>query len=151
MSYPTSELRRFAGDDTDRVALSLAHINLRYRMGMIAARAFALGFLIRGGIALGGLYHSSDIVFGEALIDAYRLESKVAVYPRILISPTVLRRPGFCYVDSRLFREDQDGHCCFEYIFPMLMGLNNEPVLVRFIARWYAENIGFVNEPITQL
>jgi hypothetical protein len=75
MSYPMSELRSIT-DETSHVALSLALIDLRNRVGMIAASAFPLGFLIRGGITLGGLYHSAGVVFGEGLVEAYRLESE---------------------------------------------------------------------------
>lgn len=48
--------------------------------------------LIRGGISLGECYHGNSKVsgisnvFGEAMIDAYKLESKSALYPRIILS-----------------------------------------------------------------
>lgn len=45
-----------------------------------------LGFLCRGGIALGPLYHRESVVFGPALVDAVSLE-KEAVFPRILLAP----------------------------------------------------------------
>jgi hypothetical protein len=43
--------------------------------------------LIRGGVCVGDLFVSQDstIVFGPALVKAYRLESEYAVYPRIVI------------------------------------------------------------------
>jgi hypothetical protein len=47
--------------------------------------------LTRGAIVRGPLYHSDHgDIFGPALIDAYRLESKVAYYPRILIADSAL-------------------------------------------------------------
>mgnify|MGYP003571423978 CR=1 FL=1 len=42
--------------------------------------------LVRGGIAYGDLYIDENMVYGEALINAYILESKIAKYPRIVIS-----------------------------------------------------------------
>lgn len=42
------------------------------------------GYLVRGGISYGKLYHKQNIVFGPAMNTAYELESKVAVYPRII-------------------------------------------------------------------
>jgi len=49
------------------------------------------GVLTRGGITKGLLYHSSNIAFGPALIEAYRLESEVAVYPRVVLDPTLTK------------------------------------------------------------
>jgi hypothetical protein len=47
------------------------------------------GYFMRGGLCRGLLYHDSDMVFGEAFIKAYRLESSVARYPRIMVSKQV--------------------------------------------------------------
>ena len=41
---------------------------------------------LRGGIASGEFTCYEDVIFGQGLIDAYILESKVAKYPRVLIS-----------------------------------------------------------------
>lgn len=43
------------------------------------------GFFIRGGIYSGNVFHNQSMVFGPAMIEAYRIESKVAEYPRILV------------------------------------------------------------------
>jgi hypothetical protein len=51
-----------------------------------ARLALAHGFLIRGGITVGELFHDNGIVFGKALVEAYELESEVAIYPRVIIS-----------------------------------------------------------------
>ena len=44
-----------------------------------------MGFFIRGGIVLGELFHNNHSVLGPALVEAYRLESESAIYPRILL------------------------------------------------------------------
>lgn len=46
--------------------------------------------LIRGGISLGGHIEDNNMIFSEALIESYRLESEKAIYPRIVISPKVI-------------------------------------------------------------
>lgn len=51
-----------------------------------------IGFFIRGGVTIGPLHHDHRIVFGPALNRAYELESKEAVYPRIIIDPAILDR-----------------------------------------------------------
>jgi hypothetical protein len=43
------------------------------------------GILVRGGIAKGQLHHTDKVVFGPALIEAYRLESQIAKFPRIIL------------------------------------------------------------------
>ncbi|MDR1994263.1 hypothetical protein [Azonexus sp.] len=50
------------------------------------------GYLIRGGIAYGDAYHDDLSFFGPAVEDAYILESKKAVTPRILISESLGER-----------------------------------------------------------
>jgi hypothetical protein len=50
----------------------------------------AEGYFIRGAICKGPLYHDEVMVFGEAFITAYRLESEVALYPRVMVTKTVI-------------------------------------------------------------
>ena len=45
--------------------------------------------LVRGGVTIGKLHHSGGVVFGEAMVDAYRLESRVAIYPRVVVSSRI--------------------------------------------------------------
>ena len=46
-----------------------------------------LGMMIRGGISIGKLVHEeSGALFGPAMNEAYELESKSAIYPRVVIS-----------------------------------------------------------------
>ncbi|MDN0075626.1 hypothetical protein QU481_12055 [Crenobacter sp. SG2303] len=49
-------------------------------------KLLAKGVLSRGGIALGELYHKGSIIYGPALLEAYQLESQVAIYPRIVVA-----------------------------------------------------------------
>lgn len=47
------------------------------------------GILLRGGITVGQLCHKDNIVYGPAMVEAYELESKSAIYPRVIISEKV--------------------------------------------------------------
>ncbi len=48
------------------------------------------GFLCRGGVAVNKHYSLSSFVFSPALIDAYRVESEKAIYPRVVVSEDVM-------------------------------------------------------------
>lgn len=49
------------------------------------------GYILRGGMTRGGLYHEDGVVFGEALIKAHELESKKAKMPRIIVDTDLAR------------------------------------------------------------
>lgn len=44
------------------------------------------GLLVRGACDIGEIYVDGDFVFGASLIEAHKLESKIAKYPRIVLS-----------------------------------------------------------------
>lgn len=58
-------------------------------IGMVSFRALELGLLVRGGITIGNLHHESGVIFGKGLVEAYEIESKVAIYPRIVVGPKI--------------------------------------------------------------
>lgn len=47
------------------------------------------GYSCRGAVVRGQAYFDDIISFGPAILDAHYLESKCAIYPRIIISPEV--------------------------------------------------------------
>lgn len=51
---------------------------------------FGLGMLMRGGMSVGKLVHKrGGALFGPAMNEAYAIESKSAVYPRVVVSDQV--------------------------------------------------------------
>jgi hypothetical protein len=75
---------------SDAVAISTAVNADGLRQLFLALETLALdllesGHFIRGAIVKGGLYHDKQMVFGEALVDAFRLESTMVRYPRMMI------------------------------------------------------------------
>ena len=93
ISYPLERIARDVGPSSNDSAVAffiLSGFNRLLRS--IAAAALRLGFLIRGGATIGKLYHSQGVVFGEAMIEAYEIESRVAVYPRVVVSPRITSR-----------------------------------------------------------
>ncbi|WP_209235853.1 hypothetical protein [Xanthomonas arboricola] len=85
------------------------------------------GFLVRGAVTVGPLFHDKSLVFGPALVEAYRLESSVAKHPRIIVDPKIVtiarNNPAphhkaddeEHYVNA-LLKEDMDGNKFIEYV-----------------------------------
>lgn len=100
-------------------------------IGLYQYKLVRHGFFIRGGIAVGELYMDEDIVFGEALLDAYDAESRLARDPRVVLAPSALNhvRQDMCYYatirdtphDSELL-VDADDQIFIDYLMVPLEG-----------------------------
>lgn len=78
----------------------------------LCIQLLSLGILTRGAISHGKLIHTNRIVFGQGLIDAYHLENKVAVYPRIILDQKfveMLFSKSSMQSSSDFVRRDHDG------------------------------------------
>lgn len=75
----------------------------------LATELLFRGMACRGGIAKGWLHHSDGVVFGEALVKAYELESKMAVYPRVVLDFHVAQQLIPFSLDTPWIRHDVDG------------------------------------------
>jgi len=49
------------------------------------------GYFIRGALVKGLLYHDEKMVFGDALVKAYELESTVVRFPRVMVTRDVVQ------------------------------------------------------------
>lgn len=79
------------------------------------------GYKIRGGISKGRLYIDDLMVWGSGLVNAYILESKCAIYPRIILNAELLGKITNRTKDE-LIVLDSDGYYYMNYI------------------RWYGKN-----------
>lgn len=66
------------------------------------------GIMIRGGIAIGDVYHDDKTIFGPAMNDAYYLESTVAQFPRVVIMRNTLDLGIELTVDNREYSYKYD-------------------------------------------
>ena len=48
------------------------------------------GFFVRGAVALGPLCVTDEIIFGTALIEAYQLEAKASIVPRVIVTEKLM-------------------------------------------------------------
>jgi hypothetical protein len=85
--------------------------------GYLAWKYLNLGILTRGGVAVGKMHHKDGVAFGPALLMAYDLESKLAIFPRVLTSSDVhnqyieyevITRAGLSEMMRTVLREDLD-------------------------------------------
>lgn len=98
---------------SDSIAISAKPSNkgffsVVWACGWLQANLLYFGILTRGGIAVGPTVHQSDIIYGEGMISAYKIESKAAVYPRIVVDESVLEHPDIEYGKDFLSK-DYDG------------------------------------------
>lgn len=73
--------------DTDRQSKLVKIINL---VGNLYCNALRLGYLVRGSITEGKFYRNKTFVYGKALVEAVKLEEKIAIYPRVIIQDSLV-------------------------------------------------------------
>ena len=75
------------GDNNINEATSTLIANL----SLIGAKLMTEGILFRGAITIGNIIHKDNgLIMGQALIDAYQLETNIAKNPRIVLSNKLL-------------------------------------------------------------
>jgi len=60
------------------------------------------GLLTRGAICSGSYFADNMMVWGTALVNTYKLESTIAIYPRVIIDPELVGELKLTYPDSSL-------------------------------------------------
>jgi hypothetical protein len=131
MTAPTD---LFGGDESALAGL-LMHVS---RLQLNLAER---GFFARGSITLGDFYIRDELVFGEALVEAYGLERDEAIHPRVIVSNEVLevqRQKPKVFVattgaTATLLLRDRDGRAFVNYL-EMLVGEAGDETAVRVAA-----------------
>lgn len=87
-----------------------------------------LGLPVRGGVTVGALIHDNNKCFGPAMVEAYNMESKVAIYPRILIDPKIIEYDlqyrgenntvefEEACITSLIKKDERDNYICLDYL-----------------------------------
>lgn len=87
----------------------------------------ARGYLVRGAVTVGPLYHTPEHLVGPAMVTAYEMESTLAIYPRVIVDHAIFRfarkhrspnhnpNDEMKYVRD-LIRKDDDGQWFCDYV-----------------------------------
>lgn len=114
ISYSLEKISTITGFDESMTAISVL-FNFNQLLTRIASAALSIGFLIRGGATIGKLYHAGGVIFGEALVEAYQIESRTSVYPRVVLSSKVYSRESWMKGYVGTLRKSEDGLYYFDY------------------------------------
>ncbi len=142
-----------------RVVPVLTDANIKHRLGGFFHEVMDLGFiqvnlvnrgiLVRGSLTLGLICHAGGLVFGSGLVEVHELESKVAKYPRIIVSNTalealkeapVLRAEGNSFKEEMSYlksflRKDVDGVWFLDYLAHVRSESDNSEEYALFLRR----------------
>jgi hypothetical protein len=113
-------------------------MNLLFHLRAIVFRMLRLGFLSRGGIARGPLCHRNGKIFGPAMLEAYRLESEVAVVPRVILQPEIVEAglsaaPPVDRLFERMTRRNDDGLYIVHSLWAIRSAADSE---TGFVGEW---------------
>jgi len=80
--------------------------------------AFQLGISTRGGITIGDFFCNDKFVWGNALLRTYELESKIAIYPRIIVDSNIMPFISKLAIqkNNRYVQTDFDGLIFLDYL-----------------------------------
>lgn len=98
---------------SDCIAISdepseIGSTNVAWRVALLSAWLLSDGILCRGGIAIGRTLHDQTTILGEGLVQAVELESRIATYPRVVLSEEVARL-ATCWQPLARVQRDTDG------------------------------------------
>lgn len=112
----------FNVDDPSQVFYTL--LEIKHVIMLLLSRKI----LCRGAVAIGKFIHTENYLFGPALVEAYTLESKAAMYPRVILDSSVIEAgAGYSAVHNRpkteeeyvrsLLEQDSDGMYYVDYFY----------------------------------
>jgi lipid-A-disaccharide synthase-like uncharacterized protein len=107
--------------------------NILFDIYLIQYNAMMDGFLLRGAIVCDKVYHTETVIFGPAMVRAYDLERKIAIYPRIILDNKIIdivnnfseiyyKKDMTNWLLDGFIKNDFDGQYYLDYFFYMEPG-----------------------------
>ncbi len=96
--------------------------------------------LSRGGISVGDFFADETMLWGQALVNAYNIESTIAIYPRIVIDPNLIGLVKFFDPKNEkkfwksLLQQDVDGLVYIDYFHDFSLFKNPEILIITFLS-----------------
>ena len=93
-------------------------ISIAILSGLIQHEFLHYGYLVRGGIAIGDFFVDDIMLWGNALLDAYYIESNVSIYPRIVVHPETVGKLHLAINEKKQkwIKQDNDGLFFVDYM-----------------------------------
>ncbi|HEY4091712.1 MAG TPA: hypothetical protein VGN46_09375 [Luteibacter sp.] len=151
-AYLLHELKSEARNDENSED-ALINVALHNTM-LVTLRLLYEGYLVRGGIVFGDAYHDDLSLFGPAVEEAYLIESKQAVVPRIMLSGTLgARAKALTDRNHEEFFSDENPQWSYiprpSYIPEMVSCQNNSYFLNPFYQFEMGQAVQIGNEHVT--
>jgi hypothetical protein len=119
ISYPLEPISVDGGLDEQFTPI-LVMLQFNDLLTKVASAALRIGFLVRGGATIGKLYHTQGVVFGEALVEAYQIESQTSIYPRVVLSHNITKQLKWIEKIPSIIKCN-DGLYCFDYYSKLIL------------------------------
>jgi hypothetical protein len=150
VSFPLQPIYSEMGSD-EHIGAFFIVTQFMQLLTRIAAAALRIGFLIRGGATIGKLYHTRGVVFGEALIDAFQIESRTSIYPRVVLSQQITRRPMWIENQNGIVKGN-DGLYHFDYFKSLLLDAASPgQKWATTVKEWFDDVVAIVATNLTEL
>lgn len=125
-------------------------------VGYLCRYLLLQGFLCRGAITVGSIYHQDQAVVGPAFIRAYQLERSIAIYPRVILDAAALEywRAEFalspahshleslvkCDLENKYFIDIFNSEWGYNFVpwtelVPLFRSIPNDPTVFREAAK----------------
>lgn len=109
--------------------------NIQVHVKRIQLYCLKWGLLTRGCVSYGLIHHNGQVWFGPALIEAHTYESELAMYPRVILAPSLIKlleqEIDRTIKNGNVILESDDGFYYIDYLGWIHTEFNDDYVLAH--------------------